>query len=51
MTLLACSADAAAAVTAAMLSETLRVLAGELPVNLRNPEVLPGYWKRFSRGR
>lgn len=28
--------------------EALRVLRGELPKNLRNPEVLPSFWKRFA---
>jgi D-3-phosphoglycerate dehydrogenase len=30
--------------------EALRVLRGELPKNLRNPEVLPSFWKRFAAG-
>lgn len=31
------------------VEEALRVLAGELPVNLRNPEALDGYRRRFAR--
>jgi D-3-phosphoglycerate dehydrogenase len=30
------------------VEETLRVLAGELPVNLRNPEVVERYRQRFA---
>lgn len=29
--------------------EALRVLRGEVPKNLRNPEALPAFWKRFAR--
>jgi D-3-phosphoglycerate dehydrogenase len=31
------------------IDETLRILSGELPVNLINPEVVPAYRRRFPQ--